>query len=138
MLKSWLVNTALVLAILLLLVVVAFAVLLLVRGVSYTVVAESPGPQGGERIQETIYGPYPAAILPLLGALLCLLALWRRKLALAWAGLAILIVFSLLFLFSSGAALLPIVGALLILFAILQFNQRGINPSSSSPPDSPR
>lgn len=122
--KTLLVNGSLALATLLLVIIASFSAILLVRGVPSNSVSEASGLEGERIVREIVYQPYPAAAAPLLAALLFLLGLLIRKLALAWLGLTVLLVFSLLFLFSSGAALLPLVGVLLVLLTILQFSQR--------------
>lgn len=63
-------------------------------------------------------------IMLLLAAVLLLVGLLGRKQFLAWIGLAILLLFSLLFLFSSGGILLPIAVLLLILLPLINFMQK--------------
>ena len=118
-----LVSVAAAIALLLAAAIAIIAIRMLAIGQSWTVVSEIPLSEASEGISQpaTIeYTPYPAAGFPLLGAALLIVGLLTHKLAVAWGGLAILITFSVLFLFSSGAALLPIVGLLLILLVIIQ------------------
>lgn len=128
--KTLMVNGSLALAILLLVIIAAYSVVFLARGMPFNTVSETSGRESGQIVQEIVYHPYPAAAAPLLASLVCLLGLLIRKYVLAWFGLAVLLIFSLLFLFSSGAALLPVAGVLLVLLTILQFNQRGEQDSS--------
>jgi hypothetical protein len=96
----------------------------LVVGQAITTVAEVSSPQQAAQVLGVDYVPYPAAAIPLLAAALLLSGLFARKwLPIAWAGIAILLIFSVLFLFSSGAALLPVAFVLLVLLVILQFIQ---------------
>ncbi len=67
------------------------------------------------------YEPYPPAVMYLVAAVLLVVGLVKfRWLPVAWLGLALLLTWSLLFLFSSGAEVLPAAAALLILLTVLQ------------------
>lgn len=62
--------------------------------------------------------PWPPAVVPLVGAVLAIAGLLARRLSLAWAGVAILILFSGLFVFSGGGTFIPAAGLLLVLLII--------------------
>lgn len=118
-----------IIAVLLVSIVAIYAITLLVVGETITVVQET----SIEEINTTDpvpmpvsieYVPYPPAIVLLLAAVLLLAGLLGRKQFLAWIGLAILLLFSLLFLFSSGGILLPIAVLLLILLPLINFMQK--------------
>ena len=124
-------SASLAIASLMAVVVAFYALTLLVVGEKITIVPESPI----EEINKTDpvpmtmsieYIPYPPAIIPLLAAVLLLAGLLGRNQLLAWIGLAILLVFSLLFLFSSGGILLPIAGLLLLLLPLINHMQKKI------------
>lgn len=103
--------------------VAAYAIWLLIIGEQRTTVVETSITEGFSQLPNVTaveYVPYPVALIPLVAALLLLGGLLIRKFLIAWIGLAILIAFSLLFLFSSGGALLPWVA---ILFGLLGFDQ---------------
>lgn len=101
--------------------VALFALRLLLVGQTLIVVPEVPLAEGAARPPASIrHAPYPAAVIPLIASMLVLAGLFRRSwFALAWAGLVALVAFSVLFLFSSGAALLPSVGLLTILLSAI-------------------
>jgi hypothetical protein len=81
----------------------------------------SPGHAGVPPTPFVKYEPYPPAIMYLFAAVLLVVGLAKlRWLPVAWLGLALLFTWSLLFLFSSGAAVLPAAEALLILLTVLQ------------------
>lgn len=70
--------------------------------------------------------PDPRGLITLIGAAMVISGLLTRKLLIAWLGLAFLLGFSALFLFSIGASLLPLAGILLILLTIITIFQRNI------------
>lgn len=127
--KSQLIHSApKAIAILLVSVVAFYAIALLVVGAQVTGVSETPIEEINNADPVPLamsieYVPYPPAIVPLLAAVLMLTGLMGRKQILAWIGLGILLVFSLLFLFSSGGILLPIVGLLIILLPLINYLQ---------------
>ena len=99
-----------------LIIFIAFtAINLLAYGVFNTVVQESTN---GEPLQNFVLvrKSYRPAIFPLISTLLMGAGLWWRKQMFTWTGIVILMIFSLLFLFSSGAFFLPLA---LILFVLL-------------------
>lgn len=115
-------------AILLVSVVAFYAIALLVVGAQVTGVSETPIEEINNAdpvpfAMSIEYVPYPPAIVPFLAAVLMLTGLIGRKKIFAWIGLGILLVFSLLFLFSSGAILLPIGGLLLVLLPLINYLQ---------------
>jgi len=126
---DWLtiVNVATALAILLAIAVAVHAIRLLIVGQAWTVVSEVPlseATQEAPEVASVEHGPYPAAAVPLLAATVLLAGLLTRQMPLAWIGMMGLLVFSVLFLFSSGAMLLPVVGLLLILLSIITLPAR--------------
>ncbi len=111
-----------------------YAVRLLVVGQQLTVVQEVgyrevPRAEAEATIE---YVPYPAAVVPLLAAVSFLFGLFARRRAVAWTSLVVLLAFSAVFLFSSGAALLPAIGLMLILLAIKHFIGTNANEMSLS------
>jgi hypothetical protein len=75
--------------------------------------------EGGENRGLQFIPAFPA-LVPFLAATALLLGLLTRKKLMAWAGLTILIAFSLLFMFGIGGILLPVSGLLLILLIVIQ------------------
>lgn len=67
--------------------------------------------------------PAPHALLATLAATIIIAGLMTGKLRIAWYGLAFLFAYSVLFLFSAGAALLPLDFILLILLTIIQLTK---------------
>ena len=128
--KSDLIHTVPTTMASLLAVVVAFyAITLLAVGETFTVVLETPIEEINEEFQipkmmNIVHVPYPPAFVPLVAAALLLAGLLGRKQMLAWIGLGILLLFSLLFLFGNGGILLPIAGLLLILLLLINFIQK--------------
>lgn len=107
--------------------VAAYAIRLLIIGEQRTTVVETPITEGISHLPNVTaveYVPYPVALIPLVAALLLLGGLLIRKSPIAWIGLAILIAFSLLFLYSSGGVLLPWVAILLGLLGLDQYYRR--------------
>jgi len=94
------------------------AIYLLVNGIFNTKILESVNGEPfqiveGEKIS------YKPAIFPLLATLMIGAGLWWRKQVLAWIGIAILSIFSLLFLFSSGAFFLLLALFLFVLLVLI-------------------
>ena len=120
-LKLQIVKVATAIAILLAVAVALYTLHLLFIGQSWTVVQETPRAEGLEGSPgESSRLPAPQAILGLLAAALLLGGLLKRKMLIAWIGLAVLSVFAVLFLFGVGGVLLPVVGLLLGLLTIIQ------------------
>jgi hypothetical protein len=104
--------------------VALFALRLLVVGVPLTVVPEVPvGSEQLARVVDMEYAPYPFAIVPFIAMILFVGGLLTQKLWIGWVGWVILVVFSALFLFSSGAAVLPAAGVLFVLLVIISYGQ---------------
>jgi hypothetical protein len=112
------------LAILLAGAVALFALQLLIVGVPLTVVTEIPEGTQELPMMNIEYAPYFPGVVPLVAMILFIGGLLTQKLWVGWLGWAMLIIFSLLFLFSSGAALLPAVGVLLVLLTIISYARR--------------
>lgn len=113
-----------VLAFLVTFVVLIYATNLLLRGIAWTVVNETPL-GGGEA--HLVYTAAPQAFIPLVAGILLLAGLIgisksRKLILLSWAGWVILAVFSGLFLFSIGGSLLPAAGILLIFLIAIQLS----------------
>jgi len=105
--------------------VALYALFLLLVGVPGTVVYEVPittVPEPGIR-GSMQFSPAPQALVAILAAGAILVGLLTRKMIIAWIGLLILFVFSILFLFGVGGGLLPVAGLLMILLAIIQWNR---------------
>lgn len=66
------------------------------------------------------------ALWAFLSAVMLISGLLMRKLTIAWLGLVILLVFSMLFLFGVGGGLLSIAGLLLILLSIVTVLRRNM------------
>jgi len=116
--KALIVNAATAAAILLAAGVAIYALFLLLVGVPGTVVRE------GEVTRSVRYFPHPAAVVPLLTAVMLLSGLLTRKLLLAWVGFAALFAFGALSLFGIGGPLFPVAGLLLILLTLITIIQR--------------
>jgi hypothetical protein len=99
------------------------AISLLVVGETRTHVAEVP-PGTPLPPPTVVHVPYPPAVIPLAGAALLLVGLLARKLALAWSGVAVLSVFSVLFVFGQGGAFLPAAGLVLLLLILITITVR--------------
>jgi hypothetical protein len=106
--------------------VVRYALHLLIVGEARTIVPEISNtgfPAEVTRVNVE-YVPYPAAVVPLVAAVLLVLGLLSQKLLVAWLGLAMLSAFAMLFLFSHGGPLLPVTGLLLIVLGIITIIRR--------------
>jgi hypothetical protein len=93
---------------------------LLIFGIPITSYRELPeGFQGAPYLRSTYSQPYPAAAVYLGLTGLAAIGLIKQKwLWLAWLGVTLLTMWSVLWLSSSGAALLPADGILFILLAV--------------------
>lgn len=116
--------TAWVLAILLTIVISVVATLLLFVPQQVEVVKEVPlGYEGVPPVERILYERYKSAAGYLAASASLLLGLVTKKLMpLAWVGIVFLIIWSVLFLFSTGAAFLPAAGILLILLGLVQYS----------------
>ena len=116
--------TARILAILLTIVISVVATFLLIVQQPVEVVKEVPlGYEGVPPVEQILYERYkPAAIYIAASALLLLGLVVKKLMPLAWIGIVFLIIWSVLFLFSSGAAFLPAAGILIILLAVVQYS----------------
>ena len=116
--------TARILAILLTIVISVVATFLLFVQQPVEVVEEVPlGYEGVPHVEQILYERYkPAAIYLAASALLLLGLVIKKLMLLAWIGIVFLTIWSVLFLFSSGAAFLPAAGILIILLAVVQYS----------------
>ena len=116
--------TARSLAILLTVLISVGAALLLFVPQSVEVVKEVPlGYEGVPPVERILYESYKPAAGYLAASALLLLGLAVKKLMpLAWAGIVFLIIWSVLFLFSSGAAFLPAIGILILFLGVVQYS----------------
>jgi len=119
--EAWTTIAARVIAMLLLLFVALFAVRLLVPGVQVTEYREVPiGESGSPSVERVYYRPYPGAVGYLgLAGLAAFGLIHRKLLPLAWLSVVLLTGWSIMWLFSSGAAFLPVDGLLLVLLIII-------------------
>ena len=108
-------------AILLAAMVAVYALSLLVFGQPWILAYE-----GGEN-RGLQFIPALAAFVPLVAVAMLLLGLLTRKKLMTWIGLAILLIFSLLFLFGIGGILLPVSGLLFISLVVIQIGSRITN-----------
>lgn len=132
-LKVLIMSAATAGAILLIAAVAFYALRLLIVGEAWTVVPEvsitealKQAPRGIVRFSPTTR----PVVVPLLAAAMLLAGLLTRKLVIAWIGLAVLFLFSALFLFSIGAGLLPMAGLLLILLTIITVLQGNLSQTT--------
>ncbi len=116
--------TARILAILLTIVIFVVATLLLFVQQSVEVMKEVPlGYEGVPPVEQILSERYKPAAGYLAASVLLLIGLVGKTLMpLAWVGIVFLIIWSVLFLFSSGAAFLPAAGILIILLAVVQYS----------------
>src|SRR5574341_610616 len=119
--EAWTSVTARVVAVSLLLLAAFFGGRLLVPGVQITEYREVPiGESGPPQIERVYFRPYPGGVGYLGLAGLAALSLINRKLLpLAWMGVLLLTGWSIMWLFSSGAAILPVDGLLLVFLTII-------------------
>lgn len=95
-----------------------YGVLLVLVGQELTLFPEAlPGEGVGDGQRE----PSPAfqGLIPLLGGALVAIGAATRRLWMAWAGAAVVTLFTALFAFGVGGALLPVAGAILVLLALI-------------------
>lgn len=104
--------------------VALFALYQLINGISLSIVSETSNSSPSAPQVLPSRAPYPAAVIPLAATLVLIGGVLTQRLAAAWLGLITLIVFSGLFLFSSGAALLPIAGVLFVLLLVISALRR--------------
>lgn len=103
--------------------VAAYAINLLVVGETWTIVPETiNGVSSNELDITTVRVPYPPAFIPLIAATVLLIGFLGQRPGLAWLGLAALLVFSLLFVFSGGGILLPVCALLFVLMLRMKMN----------------
>ena len=93
------------------------AINLLLIGVENIVVLESTNGEASQivELEKTSYRP---AIFPLISTLLMGAGLWWRRQVITWSGFGILLIFSLIFMFSSGAFFL-LLGVFLFVLLLL-------------------
>lgn len=101
--------------------VALYALWLLIWGLPITSYQEVPeGFQGAPYLSSTYSQPYPAAAIYLVTAGSAMVGLVRYDwLRLAWLSIALMVLWSVLRLFSSGAALLPVEGSLIVLMVLI-------------------
>ncbi|MQC27247.1 MAG: hypothetical protein DWG76_07350 [Chloroflexi bacterium] len=123
---SRILRVARILVSILAIVLTLIAVYVLIVGQQVTIVQEGlPGEiNDSVRNPEIQRVPYPPAFLFLLAPLLLLIGNVRHIQWLTWGGLGTLLLFSLLFLFSFGAAILPIVLVILILLLVIHWVEK--------------
>lgn len=68
--------------------------------------------------------PYQPAVIPLLAAALLIIGLLTKRLSIAWVGVALLFLFSGMFMFSWGLAFLPGAVLLLVLLFVIRAARR--------------
>ena len=124
-----LLEISITLAIVLAIVVTGLSAYLLIVGQKGTGYYDQSPEEIAQGVQPTIietYEPYPAAIFPLISSSLLLIGLVKREnhFVFAWAGLVFLLIFSVLFLFSSGGTFLPFTVFFLILLVMITIFQR--------------
>lgn len=125
-------------AILIALAVISLALFLIVRGVEISSVPEAPlistqmpSMEPTEFSPASYYTIYWPAVVYLLGGLGIILGLTRQELLpAAWISWVLLSIWSVLYLFSSGAALLPLDLALMISLILLTIAWKPAEPKS--------
>ena len=123
--RSWLPTLARVGAFIVLMYVALYALWLLIWGLPITSYKEVPeGFQGAPYLSSTYSQPYPTAAIYLATAGFAMIGLMRHDwLRFAWLSIAIMVLWSVIWLFSSGAALLPVEGILLVLMALITYTR---------------
>ncbi len=120
-------NATTAVAIFLAAVVALYGLFLAIAGVPGTVIREVSITEVPEKVQGSLqFSPSPQGLVILLSAAMLISGLLMRKLTIAWLGLVILLVFSMLFLFGVGGGLLPIAGLLLISLSIVTVLRRNM------------
>ena len=119
--RFWIATLARVGAFIVLVYVALYALWLLIFGLPITSYREVPeGFQGAPYLSSTYSQPYPAAAVYLTAAGFAMIGLIRRDwLRLAWLSVALMVLWSVLRLFSTGAALLPVEGILIALMILI-------------------
>jgi len=111
--------------------ITAFATFLLLRDAPLSSVpvveANAPLPEP----VTTYERPYLPAIFPILGSVFVLWGVWIKKMVAAWLGVGVLIVYSVLFVFSWGGVFLvpAFLLALLLLVYHLLYRRELLSPS---------
>jgi hypothetical protein len=100
--------------------VALYGLFLAIVGVPGAVIREVSITEVPEKVQESLlFSPAPQGLVALLSAAMLMSGLLMRRLTIAWLGLVILLVFSMLFLFGVGGGFLPIGGLLLLLLSVV-------------------
>ncbi len=108
--------------------VALYGLFLSIVGVPGTSIPEVSLTDIPEKVQESPqFSPAPQGLVALLSAVMLISGLLMRKLTIAWLGLVILLVFSMLFLFGVGGGFLPIAGLLLILLSVVTVLRRNMD-----------
>jgi len=127
-LKVLIANVTVVVVIFLAAVVALDGLFLATVGVPGTVIREVPLTKVPEKAQESLqFSPAPQGLVAFLSAIMLIGGLLTRKLAIAWLALAVLFVFSTLFLFGVGGGFLPVAGLLLIFLSIVTILRRNMH-----------
>lgn len=116
-----------VLAVLLAALVAAYGVYLLVLGPILTMV--TPG-----GAVSAVHEPTPAGVLPLIGATLVWYGIQRRNERWAWIGAAVVLAFSVLFVFGSGGILIPLALAIVVVLIARRLLRVGTRTAGHSEP----
>jgi hypothetical protein len=126
-LKQWIERIATSLAILIGVIVVIHALRLIMLGTVITTVPESVlgEPRLGDAGAQVQLTPYLPAVVPLIAAIALIVGLLINRLPIAWIALAVLALFSLLFLFSEGGGFIIYDLLLLLFLGVIQFSRRG-------------
>jgi hypothetical protein len=125
-LKRWLERIAASLAILIAVIVVIHALRLIMLGTVFSPGSESiiGEPSLGDTGAQVQLTPYLPAVIPLLAAIALIFGLLTNRLLVAWISLAVLALFSLLFLFSEGGGFIIYDLLLLLLLGVIQLARR--------------
>jgi len=108
--------------------VALYGLFLAIVGVPGTSIPEVSLTDVPEKVQKSLqFSPAPQGLVALLSAAMLISGLLMRKLTIAWLGLVILLVFSMLFLFGVGGGFLPIAGLLLILLSVVTVLRRNMD-----------
>jgi len=125
-LKNWLERIATSLAILIAVIIVIHALRLIMLGTVFSASSESiiGEPSLGDTGAQVQLTPYLPAVIPLLAAITLIFGLLTNRLLVAWITLAVLALFSLLFLFSEGGGFIINDLLLLLLLGLIQLSRR--------------
>lgn len=118
--RAAIVKVATAVAILLAVAVALLGLFLAIVGTSWMLVEQFVTPEGTSTVESTARYPTQHGLFGALAAVMMIVGLLMGKLRIAWYGIAFLFAYSVLFLFSVGAALLPVDFILLILLIIIQ------------------